>query len=447
MTATEQRIHLFEHAPVRSAVWKQILPAIASQMIALIYNLADTYFVGQLNDPVQTAAVTVSMPAFVMLTAISNLLGVGGASCIAQALGKRDLKQTGQISGVSFYGGLLLSGVFSLLVLVFARPILHLCGADARTYDVAYSYVKWVVIIGGPATSMSLLLANLVRAEGSAMVASLGMSLGGVLNIALDPFFVLPRFLNMGAMGAGIATALSNLVSVVFFVVYIVARRKHTVLRLGLVRAREGMPLLPRICSVGFPSAVQYTLTVVAAAVLTKFVSFYDAEAVAAFGIVKKLDMLPLFFSIGVANGLLPLLAYNYSAGNLEREHRAFRLGCGISLGFALLCLVAYELFAPTLTGLFIEETRTRTYAAAFLRIMVTAMPMMSVCYPMIIRLQATGKVKQALLCSVARKGVLDIPLLFLLDALIPLYGCMMVQPIVDTVSLGIALACSRRKL
>ena len=186
-------------------------------------------------------------------------------------------------------------------------------------------------------------------------------------------------------------------------------------------------------------------MTVVAIAAQSKFVSLYTTEAVAGLGIVKKLDQLPLYFSIGVSNGLLPLLAYNYSAGNQERRGKIFRLGCSVSLAFSLLCLVVYEIFAPQLASLFISDPLTIRYSAGFLRCMVTAMPMMSVCYPMIIQFQAMGKFKESMVCSVLRKGVLDIPLLFLMNGIFGLYGCMWVQPIVDTVSLLAAGAFYRR--
>ena len=129
------------------------------------------------------------------------------------------------------------------------------------------------------------------------------------------------------------------------------------------------------ILSIGFPSAVQYALTVVAVAAITKFVSGYDTAAVAGFGITKKIDQLPLYFSIGVANGLLPLLAYNYAAGNRERQRRAFQYGCGIAVGFSVLCLIVYEAFAPNIAAIFIKDADTIDYAAAFLRRMVVAMP------------------------------------------------------------------------
>jgi len=192
--------------------------------------------------------------------------------------------------------------------------------------------------------------------------------------------------------------------------------------------------------SIGFPSALQYALTVVATAAQADFVSQYPTEAVAALGIVKKLDQLPLYFSIGVSNGLLPLLAYNHAAGNHHRRAQAFRIGSLMSFGFAVLCLVCYEAFATPLVSLFIADAATVRYGAVFLRCMVTAMPMMALCYPMIIQFQAMGRARESLVCSILRKGVLDIPLLYLMDALFPLYGCMWVQPIVDAISLAAAL-------
>lgn len=436
MENTEARTAVFETMPVRQAVCRQIVPAVASQMIALIYNLADTYFVGMLNQPEQTAAVTVVYSSFVMLTAISNLFGVGGASALSRALGRKKTEDAKRISSISFWGGLICAVLFALVFLAFARPVLFLCGATAETYDTAFAYAVWVVVIGGPWTILNTLMANLVRAEGSAAAASAGVSLGGILNILLDPLFVLPQFLGMGAVGAGVATAISNLAATLYFLLYAAAKKEKTVVNIHPARLRFAGSYLKSILSIGFPSAVQYALTVVAIAAQSRFVSQYTTEAVAALGIVKKLDQLPLYFSIGVSNGILPLLAYNHAAGNQERRRGVFRLGCLVSLSFSLLCLVVYELFAPQLSGLFIRDAVTIRYSAGFLRRMVTAMPMMSVCYPMIIQFQAMKRVKESLICSVLRKGVLDIPLLFFMNSLFGLYGCMWVQPIVDTISL-----------
>lgn len=440
MKANADKTYLFEKMPVKRAVLKQIIPAIFSQMIVLIYNLADTCFVGMLNDPVQTAAVTVTYSSFIMLTAISNLFAVGGASLLARSLGQRDNEKAKSVSSIAFWFGLGCAVLFSLLFRALASPLLHLCGATADTYDISFRYAKWVIIAGGAGTVLNVLLADLIRAEGNAVIAAAGVSLGGLANIILDPLFVLPQFYGLGAEGAGIATAISNLLATVFFLTYIFIRRNHTIITVHPKRLRDTPKYIAGIISTGIPSAVQYALTVVAVAALSRFVSVYDTAAVAALGIVKKLDQLPLYFSIGVANGLLPLLAYNYSSGDQKRRHAAFVFGSAISLGFSVLCLVCYEMFAPVLAGLFIRDETTIAYSSVFLRIMVVAMPMMSLCYPMIIQFQAMGKVRESLICSVVRKGLLDIPFLFILNAVIPLYGCMAVQPVVDGISLVVSL-------
>ena len=444
MLTAQKRTEIFETMPVRQAVLRQAAPSILSQMVALLYNLADTYFVGLLNSPLQTAAVTVATPPFLMLTAVSNLFGVGGASAISRALGRKETEKAKQIAAVSFWLGLCAAIAFCGLFAILATPILTLCGAKADTLPTALGYTRWTIIAGGIGTVLNILLANLVRAEGNASMASFGVSMGGILNIMLDPFFVLPRFLNLGAAGAGLATALSNLCATLVLLSYLLWS-KSTVLHLAVRELRYIGVHLKTILSVGFPSFLQYALTVVAVAAQGRFVAKYATEAIAALGIVKKIDMLPLYVCIGISTGLLPLLAYNYASGNQQRRQEAFRFGCGIAVGFALLCVAVFELLAPQITGIFIDDALTVEYAAKFLRRMVLAMPLMALSYPMIIQFQAMGKVKESLICSILRKGVLDIPLLFLMDTLLPLYGCMWVQPIVDATALSAALILYNR--
>lgn len=171
----KQNLEVFAKTPVRKAVLLQIVPAVASQMVTLVYNLADTYFVGMLNAPHETAAVTVAYPSFLMLTAISNLFGMGGASAIARALGRQDEEGARRIAAISLAGGLLSALLFSAAFRLLADPVLHLCGATEATYAAAYGYAKWVVILGGPFTILNTLLANLVRAEGGAGAAAFGV--------------------------------------------------------------------------------------------------------------------------------------------------------------------------------------------------------------------------------------------------------------------------------
>ena len=414
LSSTEKRIYIFEKAPVRRAVLQQMLPTVAGQMVALLYNLADTFFVGLLNAPIQTAAVTVAYPPFLMMTAVSNLFGIGGASAVSHALGRRDMDGARRISAIAFW------------------------------LSVAAAYARWTLLWGGAGTILNLLLSNLLRAEGRAALAFAGVTLGGVLNIVLDPFFILPQYMNMGAAGAGLATAISNTAGTLFFLLCLL-RRSSTVLSLRPCHLKRTGVYIREILSIGFPSALQYALTVVSLAVLSLFVSKYAVEAVAAYGIVKKLDNLPLYFSLGTSAGLLPFLSYNYASGDRERQRQGFVFGVSITVGFSLACVIVFELFAPQLARLFIQDDMTVAYAAAFLRRMVLCMPFVAICHPMITQFQAMGRTRESLICSILRKGSLDIPLLLLLDRLYPLYGCALVQPVVDLISLIVALVLYRR--
>lgn len=441
---SNDRIELFEKMPVKRAVIKQIMPAVAAQMVAVIYSLADTYFVGMLNSPAQTAAVTVVAPCFIMLTAVANLFGVGGSSLIARKLGQHLEQEAREVSSVTFWWGLISALAFCLLFTAFEKPILNLCGADIQSFGYALSYARWAVVFGGVFTISASVSANIIRAEGSAGTASRGLALGGILNIVLDPLFILPQFLDMGAEGAGLATALSNVVSALFLLVCLI-RRRQSVVCIDPILIRSTRNHIKSILSIGFASAIQLALTMVGVAAQAKFVSAYTTEAVAALGIVKKLDQLPLYFTIGVSVGLLPMLAYNHAAGNERRLKDSFRFGCTLSVFVALACVVVYELFAPQLAALFIDDTLTVDYSAGFLRRMVLAMPLMALAHPFITQFQAMGRVKESLICSMLRKGALDIPLLFIFDALLPLYGCMWVQPVVDSISLAVAIIFYRR--
>ena len=440
-------IETFERMPAARAVLVQSVPAIVAQLIALLYNWADTFFLARLNKPELVAATAIVLPLFLMLSAIGNLPGVGGGSQFSNHLGKRDYEGAQRVSSIAFWLGLSLAALCCFSFPLYGDALLRLIGANEQTIDPAREYAFWVITVGGVPVIMNNVLANLVRAEGLARQASVGLSAGGILNCILDPLLMLPGLGNMGIVGAGIATAASNLLSVLWFLTLLYRRRKVGMLNLSPGLLRYTRNHIGSISKVGFPSALQYMLTVVAVAALTRFVSQYATEATAALSIVKRLDYLPLYFSIGVSQGILPLLAYNHSAGNIARRDEVFRCGTLISVGFAVLCFVVYELWARQLGLLFTQEPVTVGYIVPFLRTQVIAMPFMAVGYPAIILFQAMEKTREALICSILRKGVVDIPLLFLMDALWPLYGCLWVQPIVDFTAMVVAVCFLRRIL
>ncbi len=228
MSSLQQSTNAFDALPIRQAVFRQTFPAIASQMITLIYNLADTYFVGMLNQPSQTAAITVVYSSFLMLTAISNLFGVGGASALARALGRKAPDEARRIASISFWFGLFSGALFCLLFWCFRQPILVLCGATQDTLPIALGYAQWVVVIGGPATILSTLFGQPGPGggQGRGKPPSAFLWVGPPTWCWTRCF--LPQFLGLGAVGAGMATCLSNVLSTLYFLVHLLRCQGET---------------------------------------------------------------------------------------------------------------------------------------------------------------------------------------------------------------------------
>ena len=372
MAAKHIDIETFEHKPVIRAVFSQSMPAIIAQLIALLYNWADTFFLARLNQPELVAAAMIALPLYLMLTAIGNLPGVGGGSMLSHYLGKHNPDGSSSVASLTIWMGLILALLCAVIYPLVDEPLLRLIGADEQTLAPAREYTFWVITIGSVPIIMNLVLANLVRAEGLARQASIAISAGGILNCVLDPILMLPEMGNMGITGAAVATALSNMLSAVWLTAIIYVRRKNGVITAAPHLLRSAKVYFSKIIQVGFPSSLQYLLTVVAVAALTHFVSRYATEATAALGVVKRLDYLPLYFSIGLSQGILPLLAYNHAANNMQRRNQVFRCGMMLSLGFAIACFVVYELWAEPLALFFTQEPTTVDYITQFLRIQVS---------------------------------------------------------------------------
>jgi Na+-driven multidrug efflux pump len=230
----EERRAIFETMPVPKAVLKLAVPTIISQLITMVYSLADTLFVGMMGDPAQVAAVTLAWPAFMLLTVLAHLFGIGGGSYISRLIGVRKYGEAASVASFCFYSALGLALIYSLAVLFFCETVSGWLGADAENLKFTCDYLKWVVCVGTIPTVGNLLLAHLVRAEGASKAAGFGMSLGGVLNIILDPIFILPWGLNLQVAGAAMATALSNGIACVYFLIYITAAKKTKVITLRL---------------------------------------------------------------------------------------------------------------------------------------------------------------------------------------------------------------------
>ena len=438
----EAKTGIFRSASIKKAVASLAIPTVISQLVTMIYNLADTFFVGMMGDPDKVAAVSLVFPAFILLNAISNLFGVGGSSVISRFLGAGKPEKARRASAFCVYASIFVTLLLSLAVLVFKSPILRLLGANKDTEGFASDYIIWVLVAGGVPTVLGMVLGNLVRSEGGAKQASIGMSMGGILNMVLDPIFILP--LRMGVKGAAIATMLSNCVTVLYFLLYLYRVRGKTVISVNPATIIMERRMVLSVASVGLPASLQAILSMVSNIVLNNLVSGYGSAALAAVGIVKKIDIIPMNVTTGISQGVLPFIGYNYAARRFDRVRKINRFTRILAVGFSLLCIATFEALAEKIVGLFIADAETIRLGAAFLRILCLTTPMMAISYLITTMFQAMGQGKRALTISVFRKATIDVPLMFLMNRLLPMYGLLWVQPIVDTLSIGLSYALFR---
>lgn len=417
------KIYLFEEMPVPKAVMKLSVPTMISCLVMVLYNLADTYFVGILNDPVQNAAVTLAAPVLLAFNAVNNLFGVGGSSMMSRALGAKELETVRRSSAFSFYCALFSGVLFAVCCTIFRGPLLAVLGTDAQNLSDTAAYLFWTVECGAAPAILNVVLGYLVRAEGAALHASIGTMSGCLLNIILDPFFILPWGLNMGAAGAGCATFISNCAACLYFFVFLFLKRGRTYVCISPKYFRPDRAILMGVCGVGVPAAIQNLLNVTGMTVLNNFTAVYSSDAVAAMGISQKLNMIPMQIAMGLSQGIMPLVSYNYAAKNYGRMKNSLTFTAKIMLVFLGLASVGYYVGAGSLTALFMKNDIIISYGSRFLRGLCLATPFLATDFLAVGVFQACGMGRKSFVFAVMRKIVLEIPALYILNALFPLYG------------------------
>lgn len=418
-----QKTELFESMPIPRAVMKLAIPTVLSSLVMVLYNLADTYFVGMLNNAVENAAVTLAAPLLLAFNAVNNLFGVGSSSMMSRSLGKKDYETVYRSAAFGFYCSIFAGLLFSIAYTVFQVPLLNLLGATEETLGATIGYARWTVTFGAVPAILNVVLAYLVRAEGAAMHASIGTMSGCFLNILLDPIFILPWGLNMGAEGAGLATFLSNCVACLYFFVLLYVKRGRTYVCVNPKMFSFKRHIVVGVCAVGIPASIQNLLNVTGMSVLNNFTSAFGSNAVAAMGIAQKINSVTVQIALGLSQGIMPLISYNYASGNIKRMKKTFFFTARIALVFLVLMEIAYYAGARTWVGLFMQDQQIVDYGARFLQGFCLGMPFLAIDFLAVGVFQACGLGKNAFLFAILRKVVLEIPALFILNALFPLYG------------------------
>lgn len=434
LSENTDKIILFEQTPIPKAVAKLAIPTILSSLVMVLYNLADTYFVGMCNDPIQNAAVTLAAPVLLAFNAVNNLFGVGSSSMMSRALGRKDYDTVYKSSALGFYCAIISGALFALACFVFNAPLLRMLGANAETMAATGEYLKWTSIYGAVPAILNVVMAYMVRAEGSALHASIGTMSGCFLNIILDPVFILPWGLNMGAEGAGLATFLSNCVACIYFFVLLYKKRKSTFVCVNPKRLSLDRNIIYGICAVGIPASIQNLLNVTGMTILNNFTSSFGADAVAAMGITQKINMVPMNIAMGISQGIMPLISYSYSSGNHKRMKGTLMFAARASLGFITVVAAFYYLSSAQLTEMFMSNEAIISYGTKFLRGFCLGLPFLCMDFMAVGVFQAVGMGREALIFAIMRKIILEIPALYLLNYLFPLYGLAYAQFVAEVV-------------
>ncbi len=424
---------LFRSVPVPRALASMAIPTIISQLINLIYNVVDTFFIGRTGNSYMVASVTVAFSVFMMTIAMGNLFGIGGGSLLARLMGQGRTEDARKVSAFSFYGAIAISLAYSLLIGLFLDPILRVLGASEATMDYARQYLWMTVILGTLPVVLSAVCGHLLRNAGYSRQASLGLSGGGILNIALDPLFMfvlLPS--GWEVFGAALATLLSNIAACVYMLVMVKKVSGTAPLSMSLSQARAIRPEDRKgVFAVGVPSALLNALFDVANVFLNALMAAHGDLALAAIGIVMKTERLPNAVNIGICQGMLPIVAYNFSSGDRERMESVIRFARRIGLAISLFSILFFQLCAAPICRFFMSTSgshaeqalETIAFATTFLRIRSFASPVQFMNFHSSYCLQAMGDGRDTLLHSVVRQLVFYIPFMFLFDRLFGVTG------------------------
>lgn len=437
---TNDRIALFETEKVSKAILKLAIPTVLSSLVMTIYSLADTFFVGMLGNSVENAAVTLSAPVLLAFNAVNNLFGVGGSSMLSRALGRKDYKTAVRSSAFSFYGCVVAGLVFSLLAFIFNDQLLVMVGADSVTMESTRAYLKWTVVFGAVPAILNVVMAYLVRSEGSAMHASIGTMTGCLLNIVLDPIFVLPQFIGMGAEGAGLATFISNCVAVIYFLILLAARRGNTYVSINPRNVIFQKYIVVGVCAVGIPASIQNLLNVTGMTILNNFTSVYGASAVAAIGIAQRLNNVPFSIANGFSQGLMPLVSYNYASGNHKRMKDGVKFSAAVVVSGLILMAAAYFIWSDFFISIFMDDPVIVDHGTRFLHAFCLGIPFMGIDFLAVAVFQAVGKGLYSFIFAIMRKIVLEIPAIIILNRIYPLYGVAYSQFVAEIVMAVLAV-------
>ncbi len=437
MTKESQQFDKMVNTPIKKLVITLGIPTIISMLITAIYNIADTFFVSQLGKAV-SGAVSVVFPLQAVIQAIGFTLGMGGGSVISSLLGEKKDKEAQEVGSSSFYLALVLGVLICVISLIFMGPLLNLLGATENGFEHAKNYAKYIVI-AAPIMTGSFVLNNLLRSEGKSKLAMIGLTIGGLLNIGLDPLLI--NTFNMGISGAAIATLVSQTIS--FTILLSMFVFKKSIIKLSPYAISKQFAVYSEILKVGFPSFCRQGFVCLATILLNNQASTYgemvgpevNDAAQSAMGIVGKIVTVIFTVSLGIGQGYQPVCGYNYHSKRYERVKEATIFTFSFMTCVMLVLSLFFFIFAEKVMNLFIDDSMVVKFGVKALRWQCFAMPFVSVNTICNMTYQSTKQKTKATILSCCRQGIFFIPLILLLPLFIGLDGVIVSQSIADLIT------------
>lgn len=430
----EKTLELFRNAPIPKAVISNAIPSIASMIMVLLYNLADTFFIGQTGNPYMVAAVSIATPAFLLFMAIGMLFGIGGTSLISRTLGEGNERKARRISSFCFWTSLCIGVISMILVMIFRYPIATLIGASAGTLEYTAQYLG-IVAAGIPFLMLSNAFSNIIRAEGKPVIAMVGMIVGNAFNIIFDPIMILS--FGWDVAGAAIATVLGNVVSAAIYLFHLLSKSSILSIHPKHYRIRNG--IATGVCAIGIPASLNSMLMSVSNIVINNFMQDHGDMAVAGLGVAMKVNMIVVMLLIGLGTGIQPLLGYCFGAKNHKRYMAVLKFSLCLALGISAVMTVICYVFAGPLVTAFLDNDAAYGYGMSFARIYIYSGPILGLLFVFINAIQSTGAALPSLILSISRQGILFLPTLMIFNTFHTPRMLAMAQPITDYLATTLA--------
>lgn len=431
----QKSLDVFSTMSVPQAVIKNAIPAMVAMLMVLIYNLADTFFIGQTHNAYQVAAVSLATPVFLMFMAVGTVFGIGGTSVISRAMGEERAEYAKKVCSFCMWACVVVGLVMSALFLIFMDSILLLIGASGDTWEYAKSYLT-IVSYSGVFVLISNCYSNILRAKGQATKAMVGQVIGNLLNVVLDPIMILGFGWNI--TGAAIATVIGNVMAASYYIVYFLRGGSSLSIRIKDFSVKDN--ICSSVLAIGIPASLASVLMSVSQMIMNGLMAGYGDMTIAGIGVAMKVTMITGMIAMGIGQGIQPLLGYCVGARTWERYRKIMRFSMWFAFLLGLTMTVFCYLFTDQIVSAFLTEERAFDYAVQFARILLSTSTLFGVFYVLTNALQAMGAAVSSLIINLSRQGIIYIPALFILKAVLGVNGLVWAQPVADILSIGLAV-------